>query len=355
MAVWRCQHLLADIVAGLPIDQYRNGADDVRQEVTPSAFVRQPSQFVDASEWRYQMMLSALDRGNAFAYVTEFDSAMRYAVKAEVLDPRDVTVERRGGALAPPTYYVGTSRREVDSKRILHLRAFGPMPGSVLGMSPIDYAASTIGLNLSSREFGAKWYDDGGHPTAMLSADADIGPEEAQIAKKRYHDAIRDDNLLVLGKTWNYQSLQVDPEKALFLDSINATSIDICGFYGIPPEFLGYSSGGEGSLTYANREQRALDLLVFTVQWWIGRMERLISTQTPSPQYVKINVDALLRSDIMTRYKVHDMAIRSGMSSPDDRRKLEDQPPIPGDDGDQYLWPPYASTVDQTEGAADAE
>ena len=61
-AVWRCQHLLADIVAGLPLDQYRNEGD-VRREVAPSEFVRSPSQFVDSHDWRYQMMLSAPSAG----------------------------------------------------------------------------------------------------------------------------------------------------------------------------------------------------------------------------------------------------------------------------------------------------
>ena len=31
VAVWRCQHMLADIVAGLPVDQYRQLADGQRE------------------------------------------------------------------------------------------------------------------------------------------------------------------------------------------------------------------------------------------------------------------------------------------------------------------------------------
>lgn len=325
-AVWRCQHLLADIVAGLPIDQYREKGNGERVEVSKSEFVARPSNYVDSHGWRYQMMLSALDRGNAFAYVTEFDPALRYARKAEVLDPNDVTL-RRAGALAPPRWFVG--REEVDPARLLHMPAFGPAPGSLLGMSPIDYAASTIGLGLASREYGSSWYEGGGHPTVALVSDQDINEGDAKTAKQRFKDATRDDHVIALGKAWKVQPLQVDPEKALFLDAINATAVDICGFYGIPPEMLGYASSGGGSVTYANREQRALDLLVFTVQWWVGRMERLISTQTPSPQFVKINVDALLRSDLMTRYQSYQIGIGAGFLTGDEARRLEDLPPLP--------------------------
>jgi HK97 family phage portal protein len=339
MAVWRCQHLLADIVAGLPIDQYRK-QDKQRVEVTPSEFVRSPSNQVDGHEWRYQIMLSALDTGNAFAYITEFDGSYRFARKAEVLAPADVTV-RQAGALAPARYWVGS--QEVDAARIMHLRAFGPMPGTTLGMSPIQYAATTIGTALASKSYGAGWYEGGGHPTTALVSDQVIDAGDAATAKQRFKDATLDDHVVALGKGWKVQPLQVNPKDALFLDSINASAVEVCGFFGIPPEMLGYASEGGGSLTYANREQRALDLLVFTVQWWIGRMERLISGQTPSPQFVKINVDALLRSDLLTRYKAHDMRIRGGWGTPNEARALEDLPPLPDGYGDDPLWPPYAS------------
>lgn len=325
-AVWRCQHLLADIVSGLPLDQYRREAA-ARIEVPKSPFVESPSSFVDGHEWRYQMMLSALDRGNAYAFITEFDGSLRYARKAEVLDPCDVNVEQRGGALAPPVYKVNGT--VTDSARILHLRAFGPRPGSVLGMSPIEYAAQTIGLGLGSRQYGASWYDGGGHPTTALVSDQDVNADDAKLAKQLYREALADEgHVIALGKAWKLQPLQVNPADAVFLEATNATSVDICGFYGIPPEMLGYASSGGGSLTYANREQRAIDLLVFTVQWWIGRMERLIGSQTPKPQYVKISIDALLRSDLLTRYQAAQIRINTGFGTPDETRALEDEPPL---------------------------
>lgn len=343
MPVWRCQHLLADIVSGLPVDQFRK-RDAVRVEVEPGPFVESPSNFVDSSGWRYQMMLSALDCGNGVAYITEFDQSFRFALKAEVLAPGDWTCTRRNGALAPPVWKVGNV--EVDPKRILHMPAFGPMPGSVLGMSPIEYAAQSIGMSLASRKYASDWYAKGGHPTQLLSTDEAITSDDAKTAKQRAREAMTDDDLLVLGKGWKYQPLQVNPEQAAFLGAINATAIEICGFFGIPPEMLGYAAGA-GSVTYANREQRAIDLLVFTVQWWIGRMERLLGTQTAPDQFVKINVDALLRSDLLTRYNAHGIAIRSGFASPDERRALEDLAPIPNGDGSHFLWPPYRAFPDK--------
>lgn len=340
MAVWRCQHLLADLVSGLPIDQFRSTPTGVRQEISPQAdFVRRPSQFVRPKEWRYQLMLSALSVGNGYPFVTEVTPNGRVR-HAEVLDPIDVRVERPGGALAPPSYWV--KNRKVDAERVLHFRAYGPSPGSVLGLSPIAYAASSIKLGLGSREQMSKWHDKGGHPTALLRNENDITKDDAQVAKERYRAAIDGDDLLVLGGQWNLEAAQLAPDDATFLATSNASAVDVCGFFGIPPEMIGIANAGQ-SVTYANREQRALDLLVYTVQWWVGRVEDLISEQLPEGEFVKLNLNALLRSDALTRWKIHDTAIRVGARSPDEARMLEDEAPIPGDVGGQFLWPPYST------------
>lgn len=346
MAVWRCQHLLADVISGLPVQQYRRVPGARAEEIGRSPWVESPSQFVDGStEWRYQLVLSAAARGNAYAYVTELDSTMRFAARAEVLNPHDVTVERELGALAPPVYKI--RNQVVDPTRLLHFRAFGPAPGSVMGLSPIDHAAWAIGFAMASRDYAGRWFEGGGHPTAKFSADRTLEPGEIDAVKERYRQAIENDGVLVTGKSWDYEALQVSPEQAAFLDAMSATAIDIAGYFGLPPELLGYATEGS-SVTYANREQRMIDVLVLTVQWWIGRLERFISAQLPADQFVRINIDALLRSDTLTRYKAHDLAIRSGMATPNERRELEDQAPLP-DAGDEALWPPFSTNPQPAE------
>lgn len=344
MAVWRCKHLLADLVAGLPIDQFRM-ADKDRKRMTQSEFVRTPSDLIEQDEWCYSLMLSALDCGNALAFITKFGSD-GLARRAEVVPAEEWSV-RQEGFLAPPQYKIGN--KPVDTDKVMHLRAFGPKPGTVMGMSPIQAMAPTVALGLAVREFGASWYAGGGHPTTLLSTEQQINDGQAIAAKEKFRDATTGDHIAVLGNAWKLQSVQQSPSDALFLNATNATTVDICGYYGVPPEFLGYANQGAGSVTYANREQRILDLLTMTVGWWVGRIERLISRQIPQPQFVKKNVDELLRSDAATRWRIHDIAVRLGAKSNDEVRREEDEEAIPGGQGDQYLWPPSAVH------AADAE
>lgn len=338
MPVWRCQHLIADIVSGLPVEQFRTRAG--RTELMPrSQFVAAPSRLVSAQEWRYALVLDAAAHGNALALVTE-TGPDGWASRAELVSWADVEV-RQQGALDPPAYRV--NRQLIDLDRVMHLRAYGPRAGSVLGMSPVAAARETIGLGLAVRQFGSEWYASGGHPTTVLSTSQPITPDAAMAAKERFRSATRGDHVAVMGGGWELKSVQVAPDDALFIAATNATAVDICGMFGIPPELLGYAPTGTGSLTYQNREQRAIDLMVFTLQWWIGRVERLISAQLPAGQFVRINVDGFLRSDAASRWQVHEIAQRLGVRSRNEIRDLEDESPLP-DGGDEFLWPPGQTT-----------
>jgi HK97 family phage portal protein len=345
MAVWRCRHLIADLVAGLPVEQFRQqGGQRVRVNQL-AEFVRRPSDLVEPEEWRYQLVLDATGWGNGYAFVTQFGPD-GWPRRAETVSATDVQV-RQAGQFAPPTYLI--NGLPVDTDRVLHLRAYGPKAGSVMGMSPIAYAAQTIGLGLAVRDFGASWYESGGHPTTVLSTDQQITADQALDAKSKFRQATLGDHIAVMGNGWTMQSVQASPDDALFLAATNATAVDICGFFGIPSELLGYGPHGS-SLTYANREQRTLDLLVYTLQWWVGRLEKLMSRQLPQPQFVKLNVDALLRSDASTRWGIHQIARNLGARSVDEIRAFEDEDPLPDGLGQSYT--PPGSPAPPTAGGA---
>jgi hypothetical protein len=63
----------------------------------------------------------------------------------------------------------------------------------------------------------------------------------------------------------------------------------------------------------------------------------------PRPVYARFNNDAVTRTTLLDRYRAHDLALRDGWKSRDEVRRLEDMPSIP--DGDEYLWPPYATSL----------
>jgi HK97 family phage portal protein len=149
---------------------------------------------------------------------------------------------------------------------------------------------------------------------------------------------------LVLGGGFTLDSIQVSPDESQFLETIKATADDIAGFFFRRPP------GEGGQVTYANVEARSLDLLTYTLNGWLVRLERALSRLLPRGRFVKFNADALLRVALKDRYEAHALALRSGLSNQDERRALEDLAPLPNGEGQKFNWPPFA-----TKGPDDAD
>lgn len=336
---WGCVHLLSSVVSGLPVDVFRRGSDGVRQELDPRpTVVDAPSRLVSAMSWRYQLMVSAMQRGNAFGLVTARDRR-GYPLGVELLHPDTVQV-RQPHQLAEPEFWL--DGQQLAPEDVFHMPAYS-VPGSVVGLSPLRYARASLAAGLAAIDYGEQFWDGGGHPTAILSSEQVLNSDSAKEIKTRFKDATSADKLAVLGAGLSYQAVQVSPSDAGWLDSINATDLMICRFAGVPPEMLGIATSGS-SVTYANREQRAIDFLTFTVQWWLTRIEEAWSALLPRGTYVKHNTGALLRTDTKTRAEVAAIRLQNGITNPDFERALDDLPPIPGGQGEQYLWPPSGAT-----------
>lgn len=332
-AVWRCVSLLSSTVADLPWKLYTGEGADRRELPAPQILTR-PSVIADGADWRYAVMVSLLFTGNAYGLITRRE-LRGYPAMVELVSPDRVQVRQEFGQ--PPIWTIDGQR--IANEDMWHLAAYRA-PGLAEGLSPLAYARQTLQLASSAQTYARDYYKEGGHPTAILTGPENLTRDQAEIAKARFKQATKGgESLAALAGVWRYQSVQVSPADAAFLDAIRATDVDVCRFFGVPPEMIGAASEGK-SLTYANRDQRTMDYLVFTAQSWIARLERSLSALRPIEEYVKANVNALLRSDAKTRSEVLEKRIRNGTMSPNEWRALEDEPPLPN--GDVTLWPPYS-------------
>lgn len=344
-AMWSSVNLLASIVSNLPVDVVRgSGASKVQVSPQPP-LVASPSLIMSRREWTYQAMVSMLLRGNAYGYVVERDKALRPRT-VEWLNPDRVQVEQSSG-ISRPTYRV--SGEVVSSDDLLHMRAF-VKPGSVVGMSPVAYHAETIGVGLSAQAFGAQWFGDGGHPTAIFqNKQKAIDPDQAATIKARISSVLRGKREpLVLGSDWDYQQIQVSANESQFIESMQYTDAQVARLYGPGlAEVLGYATSGS-SLTYSNRVDRSLDLLTYSVMHWVNKFEDTLTANIAQPQTVRYNVAALLRADPKTQREMFKIDREIGLHSVDEIRELIDEAPLPDGSGEDYT-PLKSSTSGTTD------
>lgn len=340
-AMWSSANLLASIVANLPVDVYR-GSGASRREVTPQPqLVASPSLKVTRREWTYQAMMSLLLRGNAYGLVLERDALLRPRT-VEWLNPSDVSV-REDTSISQLVYHVGGLDRPAGD--IVHARAF-VQPGSAIGLSPVEYHAEALGVGLAAQHFGAQWFGDGGHPTAIFqNKQRQIDPEQASTIKARITSVLRGNREpLVLGADWDYKPIQVSANESQFLEAMGYTDAQIARLYGPGlAEVLGYGSQGS-TLTYSNRVDRSLDLLTYAVLPWVNKLEDLLTGLIAQPQEVRYNVKGLLRADPKTQMEQFRVAREIGLHSIDELREVIDEPPLPDGQGQDYAPLKGAST-----------
>lgn len=336
-AWWACVNLIANICAALPWHAYRT-VDGVKQQTDQDPpLLAAPSGRVTAAAWRRMVFVSALTRGNVYGWVTSADRRA-HPTTIEILNPDDVTLYTDG-----VTHQFRVKGHPVDTidngGRLWHLPAW-VTPGSVLGLSPVSYAAQALGLGIAAEDFGAQWFGSGGHPSGVLSTDETVTDQQAKQLKSRFEQAVKGGGVALLGNGTTYEQVQIAPNESQFLETVKANVGTIARFFHIPPSLVGGDAGG--SLTYANVEQRNLELQMYCVGPWVAWLEDGLTALLPRPQYAKATTEAMLRLDAKTSAEVLEKELRNGVLSRNEWRRKKDLAPIEGA-GDEYLWPPHRS------------
>jgi HK97 family phage portal protein len=324
VAVWASVSLLAGTAGMLPIDIFAGDGAGKAEQRMPSWMLDLGGDGYGLEDWIWQYMASSLLRGNVYGLVGERDQR-RGTPTQIVLQHPDMVQGWRD--MKDGRVHWRAAGQEVPTSDMWHKRVY-PIPGRLQGLSPVAYQALTIGTGIAAMRFGAAWFEEGAHPTGVLTSEANLTQGDAQTAKSRFMAALQGKREPVtLGKGWTYQPIQIAPNESQFLETNNMTSAECCRIFGPGiAEILGYETGG--SLTYQNIEQRNLQLLIYALDPWLTRLERALSSLLPRPQQVKFNRGALLRTDLLTRYRAHAMAIKARFVAQDEARELEDRPPL---------------------------
>lgn len=339
--VWAAVTLLSDLVSTFTWNAWEESTDELTT-VRPPSIVTNPSTYVDAVDWRRQIMVSWLLRGNAYGIVQERDNN-GVATRVDIIHPDLVTVMRMSPLLGPFRFMVMGEQMDLyPLGDLLHVPAY-TIPGSPIGLSAINYARQSIGVGLASEEFAARFFGDGAHPTSIITTDTEVTKEQAEIVKDRVTQAIshrREPAVLGLGMKW--QQVQIAPEESQFLETIKANRLTIAQFFGLASaaELIGAESSS--SMTYSNVSQKSLNLLTYGLRPWLVKMQGIYDSLTPPTMRVRPNVDELLQVDPKTRADIQTEQVRAGLRTQNEVRLDDHRPPLEG--GDRLAWPPYATS-----------
>jgi HK97 family phage portal protein len=337
-AVWACLRLRADLISTMPMDVYRR-VNGIQVEMPkPPVLVDPGGERVDMCEWMYSSQVDLDRAGNTIGLITEVN-ALGLPARIDLQVLSECSVVMRKGKLS---YRVGG--KTYDPSKVWHERQF-TVAGLEVGLSPVAYAAWSIGEYLSIQDFALAWFGGGAVPKARMKNTAKtISNEESEKVKSRYRATTQNGDLFVYGSDWEYDFMQAQNQGMEWIEGKRYGVTDIARFFGAPGDLI-EAAVSTGTITYANISQRNLQFLIMNLQPAIFRRELRLSKLLPQPRYVKLNTDALLRMDPQTRALVTQTRIMSRTLAPSEAREYDNLPPLTDAQLAEFdrLWPPKPS------------
>lgn len=357
-AVWACVSLRSATISSLPLHLRAPDKSLATDHPLYAVLHDSPNADMTASEF-WEMQLASLDMwGNAYSLI---EREGRRVVALTPLRPERMTVRRTdSGAIK---YLYREDGKEVDyaEDRIFHLKGF-TLDGLV-GLSPLQYAAETVGGLMSANQAAAREFRNGLKVGGFLQTGA------ATLTKDQ-RDRLAE-NLARFGLPENAgkwmvleagmepassQGMKVNPADAQLLESRYFGIEEICRAFRVPPQLIGHTD--KASSWASSLENTNLGFLTYSLRPTLVRIEQAITKQLLAPEdrkdfRPKFSVEGLLRADSAARGSFYREMLQLGVFTINHVLDLEDLPAVEG--GDVRIVPMNMTTLDKLGEATPAD
>lgn len=337
-AVWAAVKLISESIGSMPFNIYRitpQGREIATDHPLHRVLTRKPNRYQTDVEFWESMALNLAISGNAYAVIQRMGD--------EIIGLLPISSSQVETSLLPDgsvvhVYTTGSKVNVYSGDSMWHVKLLG---NGIVGLSPLSYAAKSVGIAIAADNRVGKIYSNGAKPSGVLTIDKTLTKEQRTQVRAAFAglEEGNDDRLFVLEAGMQYQQVSMAPKDIELLDSRRFQIEDIGRFFGVPSILLnqtfGQSSLGSNvyeilSAFYKLNLRPYLEKFEASVPRW------LMSYEDGGLYECEFDFDAaLLRADLLTRMQANREAINSGQCTPNEARISEGKPALPG--GDQLL------------------
>jgi len=322
--------IISGDIAMLPKGVFRKDGDS-REKLSDhpvNALISlEPNRMMNAFDFWKIINMSAILKGSGFARIVR--NTRTGNPDAFLFLPKDdVTVLEKDNRL-----WYKYKGETIDDDDMLHFKGFTLDGKSTCGV--VTYAAAQLGVTLEAQAYAGDVYSNKGLSYGVIETDNAIKDQDVkkQIAGG-FTTALSAKNVHrvgVLDDGFKYKPISITPAEAQFLETNKNGVLEVCRWLNIAPHKLKELSNG----TYSNIYQQSTEHVQHTLMRWIVSNEqecnrKLFSKALRGIEYVKFNVNFLLRGDLQMKQAYYTAAIYSGYMNRNEIRALEDLNPVDG-------------------------
>lgn len=328
---------ISQTVASLPCLLYQREGETSRRRYTGHPAYRvlkeRPNSLMNAFTFGEQAMYHAIVWGNAYARIHR-DVGNR-VTGLTPLHPGKTFPRLEGNSL----WYLhkpdgGRPEKLYPQDQILHVPGFGF--NGIEGYALIRLARESLGLGLALEHFASNFFGRGTHIGGVLKHPGTLTKEAHENLKadfrEKYSGLGNAHKAIVLEEGMEWASTVMPMDDAQFLESRVFSIQEIARWLNMPPHKLKELS----KATFDNIASEQISWLQDTIRPWLVRLETAYTMQLLSDEdraagaYFEFLIDALLRSDIKTRFEAYGIALDKGWMNRDEVRARENLNPMGG-------------------------
>lgn len=333
-AWYRGVYALSTGVGFLPVHAFRTDANGERSQRVDPLWFRPDVDQTLARLFAF-MVMSLLHDGNSYTW------KMR-GPTGQVTGLRQINPKRVTGGLAPDgskRFLVDQDPREYTTYDILHI-PWMDSDGAGFGLNPIATLAEALGIVAAADQYAQRFFGNNTHVGGIISVGAALDETAAKRLRaewEAFHEGLLNAHKTgVLSQGSTYQRLSLNAAETQLLETRTFGIDEVSRALSIPPPMLYELSHA----TFSNIEQQAIQYVQDGLQPIVERLEDAIYNDPhllPPGNYVEFNLEGRQRGDLATRYSAIATAVGRPWRTPNEARKLDNLPPLPG--GDELLMP----------------
>jgi HK97 family phage portal protein len=323
-----------------------------------------PNPEITTMMWREMKQAHLLMGGNAYSEIVRENGGS--VTELWPIHPNRVTPERLpSGALVYVVRVPGMGlsavgqpiqrEREVVLRQDQMLHVRGISLDGLCGLSRLALHRESIGHALDLQEYGARFFGNGGIPGGVLEHPGTLTKTAQDNLRKSWEEThaglSNSHRLAILEEGMKWHNTGVENEKAQYLDSRQFQVGETARILRVPGILIGHD---DKASTYASAEQFFLAYVVHTVRAWVVRWDQqltlsLLTESERRTHFIEHSLDSLLRGDALTRAQANEVRWRNGTLSINEWRAMENDNPLPDDEGERYFVPLNMVPLDQVD------